>query len=108
MKKCIILLPTFYNDGRAVPVTVMDDLLDQIYDQFGGYTVAGLVYGAYPMKGGCKARDISLEVWVAVDPARVHQLRRLVAKFCAILKQETIYFEVLDSELEFIGPEAQD
>lgn len=108
MKRCIMLLPTFYNDGREVPLAVMDDILDQIYEGFGGYTVAGLGYGPYRMKGGRKARDLSLEIWVAVDASRVEELKKLAAKFARILGQEAIYFEVMDSEVEFIGPDPED
>jgi len=108
MKKCIMLLPTFYNDGREVPLAIMDDILDQIYEGFGGYTVAGQAYGPYRMKDGRKARDVSLEIWVAVDASRVEELKKLTAGFAGILGQETIYFEVIDSDVEFIGPEPED
>ena len=107
MKKCIILLPTFYNDGRDVPIAVMDDMLHQIYDNFGAYTLGEPKRGVYRMKGGRKACDVSLEIWVGVDPLRIDDLRRLASKFAATLGQEAIYFEI-GGDIELIGPDPAD
>ena len=106
MNKCIILLPLFYNDGGQVPPAVMDGILDEIYQEFGGYTVAGEARGAYRMNSGAKARDVSLIVWVAVDAGRVEELKKLTAGFANVLRQERIYFEVVDSDVELIGPDS--
>jgi hypothetical protein len=103
MKKCVILLPMFFNDGREVPVEMLDAILDEVYDLFGGFTVADTGYGEYPMRSGRKAHDVLLEIWVAVEPARIRELRKLVAKCAATLRQESIYFEV-GGDVELLGP----
>jgi len=56
------------------------------------------------MDDGSMVNDRSLKVWVAVDPARVDDVRRLAAKFAGVLKQESLYFEVTEAEVEFVRP----
>ena len=109
MKKnrCVILLPTYYNNGKGVPADVINRILREIDEVFDGHTVAGTVEGTYRMADGSMATDSSLEVWVAVDPRKIDVLRKMTSRFARTLKQETIYFEVMDSEVEFIGPEEQ-
>jgi hypothetical protein len=106
-KKCIILLPTYYNDGKGVPVEVLTRIRREVDQVFDGHTIAGTVEGTYRMADGSIATDESWEVWVAVDPDKIDVLRKLTSRFARILKQETIYFEVTNSEVEFIGPERE-
>ena len=106
MNKCIILLPTKYNDESNVPESVISGILREIDEAFDGHTVAGTAEGAYRMEDGSIAKDPSLVVWIAVEPDDVNKLRKKASRFARILKQESIYFEVTDSEVEFIGPEA--
>ena len=106
-KKCIILLPTYYNDGKGVPTRVLTGIRREIDEAFDGHTIAGTVEGTYRMADGSIATDESWEIWVAVEAERVDMLRKLTSRFARILKQETIYFEVTNSEVEFIGPEQE-
>ena len=103
-KKCIILLPTTYNDGVKVPAKVLNNILKSIEQKFDGYSNGGLVKGAYKMDDGSIAHDKSLMVWVAIDPNKVDELKRFAGKVAAILKQESIYFEITQAEVEFIRP----
>lgn len=107
LQKCTILLPTAYNDGTPIPASVLTDMQDRLYSRFGGYTVAGCVTGTYRMVDGTRASDESLEIWVAVPPEQVCELRRQAAYFCGILRQESLYFEVAGGTVELIGPLAQ-
>jgi hypothetical protein len=102
--KCILLLPTTYNDGKEVPPEILSGLLMEIDEAFDGHTVDGLCNGVYKMDDGSMARDSSLKVWVIVDPECVDELRKLAAKFAAVLKQECIYFEVTEAKVEFVRP----
>ncbi len=104
-KKFIILLPTYYNDGNGVPTAVLTGIRREIDEVFDGHTIAGTVEGTYKMADGSMATDKSWEIWVAVDPDKIDLLRKLTSRFARILKQETIYFEMTNSEVEFIGPE---
>jgi hypothetical protein len=104
LKKCILLLPTAFNDGTEVPPGVLADILRNIDEAFDGHTVDGMCDGVYKMDGGSMASDTSLKVWVAVDPQRVDELKALAARFAGMLKQESLYFEVTEAEIEFIRP----
>jgi hypothetical protein len=104
-KKCIILLPTYYNDGKGVPTEVLNRIKREIDEVFDGHRIAGVGEGAYRMANGSMAYEPSLELWVAVEPEKIEVLRKLARRFARILKQETIYFEVVNSEVEFIEPE---
>jgi len=107
MKKCIILLPTHYNDGSAVPENIINQIKREIDEEFDGHHIAGIGHGTYRMANGNMATDTTLDVWVAVDPDNIDVLRKMASRFARMLKQETIYFEVMDSEVEFIGPEQE-
>jgi len=101
-KKCIILLPTTYHDGSPVPTGSVRDILKEIDCRFDGHTVDGYVDGTYRMDDGSMVSDRSLKIWIAVDPDGVGDLKALAAKAAQILKQESIYFEVTDAEIEFV------
>lgn len=104
LRKCILLLPTAYNDGKEVPPKVLDGILRNIDEAFDGHTVDGLCDGVYKMDDGTMSRDRSLKVWVAVDPNRVEELKKMAARFARVLKQESLYFEIIDAEVEFVRP----
>lgn len=104
LKKCILLLPTTYNDGKAVPPAVLTGILKDIDREFDGHTVDGVCDGVYKMDDGSMASDRSLKVWVVVDPSRVDELRSLAGKCARVLKQESLYFEITEAEVEFVRP----
>jgi len=104
LKKCILLLPTAYNDGAEIPPETLTGILRNIDEEFDGHTVAGLCDGVYKMDDGEMVNDKSLLVWVAVDPSRVEELKKLAARFAAVLRQESLYFEVTGAEVEFVRP----
>lgn len=104
LRKCILLLPTTFNDGKEVPPEVMAGILRNIDEEFDGHTVDGLCDGVYKMDDGSMANDKSLKVWVAVDPDRVEELKNLAARFAGVLRQESLYFEVTEAEVEFVRP----
>jgi hypothetical protein len=103
-KKCIILLPTAYNDGSSIPFGVVQDILKEIDRDFDGHSIDGYVDGTYRMDDGSLVSDRSIKVWVAVDPDRVADLKALAARAASVLKQESIYFEVTQAEVEFVRP----
>jgi hypothetical protein len=107
LKKCILLLPTSYNDGSEVPASVISGILRSIDEAFDGHTIDGYCDGVYRMDDGSLASDHSLKVWIAVDPQRVDDVRKLAGSVARLLKQESIYFEVTDAEVEFVRPSAE-
>lgn len=100
--KYVMLLPLTYNDGSHVPQAVQDCIFDDLYLLAGGYRLGGTGKGAYRMKDGSKQIDDSLEVWVVVDEEDQSALIELVAKFCELLDQESIYLEKVHSDVEFV------
>lgn len=83
---------------------MITDILQMIDEAFDGHTVDGYCDGAYKMEDGSIARDKSLKVWVAVDPNRVEELKKLASRFASVLKQESLYFEITAAEVEFVRP----
>jgi len=104
LRKCIILLPIAYNDGTEVPPAVLTGVLKEIDEAFDGHHIAGVGDGSYRMKDGTMVSDKTLDVWVVVDAKRMDELKKLAAKFAALLKQESVYFEVTAAKVEFIPP----
>jgi len=107
LEKCVVLIPLAFNDGRSVPETVVQGLLDQLWVEFGGFFVAGTGSGAYRMSDGRRRDDDCLEVWVGVpteEGSGVTRLRAICGAMAEKLGQETIYFERTGAKIEFIPP----
>lgn len=105
LKKVTLLIPLTFNDGTAVSRETLDAIEEEIYFAFNGWTVAGEVHGAYRMRQtGQKQVEQLLQVWVVVEEAQLDELRQLVAKYATLLAQESMYFEVGASHVEFIRP----
>ena len=104
-RRCIILIPTAFNDGTEVPSALMRQILRDIDEAFDGHTVAGTVSGTYRMRSGGFAEDDSLEVWVAVEEAAIPALEKMVQSVAKRLGQEAVYFEILNSDVRFVGPD---
>ena len=102
LKKVTLLIPLTFNDGSAVPLGTLDQIENDIYGAFNGWTVVGEVVGAFKRITGEKTVDRSLQVWVVVDEAVLPAMRQMVAEFAALLKQDAMYFEVADHHVEFI------
>ena len=102
--KCVILVPTQYNDGTPVPGKVIVGIKREIDEAFDGHHVAGVGEGAYRMADGSMAYDPTLEIWVAVRSDQTDQVRDLARKLARMLKQESIWFEITNSQVEFVEP----
>ncbi len=105
LKKCFFLLPMTYNQGREVPSAVMDGILEELYVNFGGYSITGIAEGTFRMQDGTKATDCSLQVFVITDEEKVGLMRDLIKKYARLLGQEKMFFEAMDWPGEFIGPD---
>jgi hypothetical protein len=104
-KKCLFLIPTSYNDKREIPAVLIDGVFDELYLNFGGYTIDGVTEGTWKMEDGKKAIDRCYKVWIIISEEKVAALKELVKKFTRLLEQEAIYFEFMDCDIEFIGSE---
>ena len=102
--KYVLLVPVTYNDGSVVPKELRGQLFDELFVLAGGHHVAGVGTGAYRMQDGTKQVDHSLEVWIAVEEVDVPALKRIVATYAGISKQESLYLERTGGTVEFIAP----
>jgi len=102
-KKVILLIPVTFNDGTAVPEKELYGVALRLCELCGGASVGGTVRGLYKMAGGKSQADRNLVYWVWVAPSRMDALRDLVRQIGRELGQESMYFEVSDSEIEFIS-----
>jgi hypothetical protein len=102
--RCTLLVPLQVDPGAPTPASVLREIEERFFARFGGYTLAGRVRGAYRMANGARAEDESLTIWVAVPPARIGEVRQEAARLARELKQESIYLEVGDAQVEFVGP----
>jgi hypothetical protein len=102
--KYVLLLPLTYNDGSEIPKSVHDRIEEEIFLLAGGYRYGGTGKGAYRMQGGEKQIDITAEVWIVIDDEDEAALKQLVAKFAAVLGQETMYLERTGGVVDFIPP----
>ena len=107
MKRCVVLIPVNYNDGAPVPEPVITRIRAKIDEVADGHYVAGVGPGTYRMASGQMHTDICLQVWIAVDPDRIGGIKQLAAWIGRVLRQESVYFEVLESDVEFIPPETE-
>jgi len=110
--KHILLLPLRYNPppgttgkGPPVPQEIIDGILDQIFTIAGGYSVTGVVQGAYAMASGARQDDDSLQIWIWVSEDDIPDLRKLVGTVGRMLGQETMYLERVEGTLDLIPPD---
>ena len=102
MTKCLLLLPTNYNNGQPVESAKLEHCLVRLDSLIGGHTVDGTCEGVYRMADGTYARDTNLKVWACVEEKEIPALRNLVGVFAVELGQESIYLEHTATTVEFV------
>ena len=105
--ECTFLIPirrdADLSDGRLHSTTAWNWLSDELYEQFGGRTVApGLYQGVYKdPETRQTVRDKCRKFTVAVKRREVGRIRRLLAEACDRFRQKCIYLSVA-GRVEFI------
>jgi hypothetical protein len=103
MLKVTVLIPTRCNSGYDIPLPTIDNALSNLRDIAGGFTNERYMHGEYTMDDGNVALDTCIKVWVVIDtPAKLNELREWASKLCVACKQESIYFESHEVDVEFI------
>jgi hypothetical protein len=100
--KAVFYIPRRDNDGRDLAAEI-EDLLDELYAHFVGWTFLGHIEGAYRMADGTRSLDESGSYSVVLDEARVPELEQVLRDFKDKTLQEAIYLEILrDIEIRLI------
>ncbi len=102
--KAIILIPLTYNDGSRIAKGTLQGIFDEMFTVFHGWTIEGEVKGAYRMETGEKRVEKLVRVAIVLERAELPILRRMVAKWCSLLGQETMLLEITGSSVEFVPP----
>ncbi len=98
-------IPLTYNDDTVVPQQVIDDIKDQIYLGFDGYTVEGTVNGAYKMRStGQKRVEDTLKISIALKAGGTKQLETMASEWASELGQESILVTYTDFVVVFVEP----
>jgi hypothetical protein len=101
--KVTIVLPTCYNDGKAVPLRDSAIAENAIIDIAGGFTAIRNVIGAYRMANGELCVEINDQYTIICDnAAKVEALRDVALQACKDFRQECVYFETSECNVEFI------
>jgi regulator of sigma D len=92
--KVEILIPRFYNDSRPVEGRKFRLIMDEIYDQFNGYTLdTSLLHGEWKdPKTNKKYKDTSFACWIVCDNTyqNMHFLKELKQRLQERFEQEDI------------------
>jgi hypothetical protein len=100
--KVLFYIPRQDNDGRDLSAEV-EDLKDDLFFHFDGWTFLGFVQGAYRMDDGTKSIDVSGAYILVLDDARLAELERVLLAFKSRTTQEAIYLEIQrDLEVRFL------
>jgi hypothetical protein len=90
----ITRIPTHRNDGSRIAVKERRDVLRQVRESFGGYSLEGPFRGAWVGDDGTVYEETSYRLEVIVEPERLPEARELVIQIGKRLDQLAMYFEV--------------
>jgi hypothetical protein len=90
----ITRIPTHRNDGTQISVAARRDILRQVRDAFGGYTLEGPFQGAWVADDGTVYEETSYRLEVLIEPGQLQMARELVIGIGKQLGQRAMYFEV--------------
>jgi hypothetical protein len=90
----ITRIPTHRNDGAKISAAARRDILRQVRDAFGGYTLEGPFQGAWVADDGKVYEETSYRLEVIIEPGQLQVARALVISIGKQLGQRAMYFEV--------------
>jgi hypothetical protein len=93
----ITRIPTHRNDGAKISTAARRDILRQVRDAFGGYTLEGPFQGAWVADDGKVYEETSYRLEVIIAPGQLQAARALVISIGKQLGQRAMYFEVRES-----------
>jgi hypothetical protein len=106
MKKCTFLVPLKYNTGDFVPQCDIDAVREKLMAMFSGFTELPTVNGRYRSigeDGNVKVyEDVMIPFVVICDKDQMIALRNYVRHLAVVFKQECMYFETCDVEVDYL------
>ena len=90
----ITRIPTHRNDGTQIRAAARREILRQVRDAFGGYTLEGPFYGAWVADDGTVYEETSCRLEMLIEPGHLQMVRELVISIGKQLGQRAMYFEV--------------
>ncbi len=90
----ITRIPTHRNDGAPISAAARRDILRQVCDTFGGYTLEGPFQGSWVADDGTVYEETSYRLEVLIEPGQLQVARELVIGIGKRLGQRAMYFEV--------------
>lgn len=93
MVKALFFIPLKDEDGRDLRPD-MDDLELELYARFVGWTLFGIVRGAYRMANGERAIDDCAAYIVIFEESRIVELEDVLRDFKRKTQQEAIFLEI--------------
>ena len=92
MRKCLLLLPTAYNNGQPVEPAKLKNALGRIDNLIGGHTVDGTCEGVYRMEMGQWPMMFASKWW-RFAKNQPFPVCGNCDRFAVDFGQESIYFE---------------
>src|SRR5438128_11740871 len=96
--KATFYLPIKDNDGRDL-TTEIEEVRDELFARFNGWTYLGRVQGSWRMAGGKESHDESQAYAVILDDSKLPELKQVLHTFKNKTTQEAVYLE-LDRDIE--------
>ncbi len=90
----ITRIPTQRNDGAQISAAARREILRQVRDTFGGYTLEGPFQGTWVADDGTVYEETSYRLEVLIEPGQLQVARELVIGIGKQLGQRAMYFEV--------------
>jgi hypothetical protein len=90
----ITRIPTHRNDGAMISAAARREILRQVRDVFGGYTLEGPFQGAWVADDGKVYEETSYRLDVIIEPGQLQVARELVIGIGKQLGQRAMSFEV--------------
>lgn len=101
---CEFLIPVVADSTRQpFPADVVSAWESELVTRFGGFTLRGIVSGAWADDAGLVVTDESRCYLVAVAPERLDDLRAFLREACKVFDQRVIYFQMV-GKAELLGP----
>lgn len=104
MVKAVFYIPENFNDNSPIPEEQFLELQEFLVAEFGGYTQAGRVEGAWTNpRTGEVSRDVSFKYEVALPAERIAILKSYLVELKNKIRQDAICFELdTGAEIEML------